>query len=271
MASADTLPAALARHEIELTDEQIELLQRYCAIVGSERAIESHAAHRFREIRQPRRGRQPLAGELPRTRRAQCWMSAPGAAPGIVLAILRPDLEIALCDSVAKKAKAVSGLVADLGLRIPVYHAAAQDVVQQHRRFDTLVIRAVAPLPKLLTWFQPHWDRFGRLLLVKGPAWVEERAAARERRLLHGLRSPSWRATRCQAPNRKAWCSKFVPPMPPPTISRNSPLKKGAGSERPDEFVEGFTAYPRTGRGEGDRHILLPGHRKMSQSPPVLG
>ena len=26
MASADTLPAALARHEIELTDEQIELL-----------------------------------------------------------------------------------------------------------------------------------------------------------------------------------------------------------------------------------------------------
>ena len=32
-----------------------------------------------------------------------------------------------------------------------------------------------------------------------------------------------------------------------------------------------FTAYPRTGRGEGDRHILLPGHRKMSQSPPVFG
>ena len=32
-----------------------------------------------------------------------------------------------------------------------------------------------------------------------------------------------------------------------------------------------FTAYPRTGRGEGGRHILLPGHRKMSQSPPVLG
>ncbi len=32
-----------------------------------------------------------------------------------------------------------------------------------------------------------------------------------------------------------------------------------------------FTAYPRTGRGAGDRHILLPGHRKMSQSPPVLG
>ncbi len=32
-----------------------------------------------------------------------------------------------------------------------------------------------------------------------------------------------------------------------------------------------LTAYPRTGRGEGDRHILLAWHRKMSQSPPVLG
>ena len=32
-----------------------------------------------------------------------------------------------------------------------------------------------------------------------------------------------------------------------------------------------LSAYPRTGRGEGDRHILLTGHRKMSQSPPVLG
>ena len=31
---------------------------------------------------------------------------------------------------------------------------------------------------------------------------------------------------------------------------------------------ERLTAYPRTGRG--GQHILLPGHRKMSQSPPVL-
>ena len=33
----------------------------------------------------------------------------------------------------------------------------------------------------------------------------------------------------------------------------------------------GLRAYPRTIRGEGDRHILLRGLRKMSQSPMVLG
>ena len=38
-----------------------------------------------------------------------------------------------------------------------------------------------------------------------------------------------------------------------------------------DHRCPSLTAYPRTGRGEGDRRILLPGHRKISQSPPVIG
>ena len=40
----------------------------------------------------------------------------------------------------------------------------------------------------------------------------------------------------------------------------------GMGKRKPR-----FGAYSRTCRGEGDRHILLTGHRKMSQSPPVFG
>jgi 16S rRNA (guanine527-N7)-methyltransferase len=110
-----------------------------------------------------------------------------GGLPGALLAILRPDLEVTLCDSVAKKAKAVKQIVTEAGLTIPVAHAPAQELVAR-QRFDTLVIRAVAPLAKLLTWFNPHWDEFGRLLLIKGPSWVEERATARERRLMQGLR-----------------------------------------------------------------------------------
>ena len=106
-----------------------------------------------------------------------------GGVPGVVLAIVRPDLDVALCDSVAKKAKAAEAIVAEIGLPIQVFHAPAQEVVaQQH--FDVLVARAVAPLSKLLRWFAPHWDAFDRLLVIKGPAWVEERAAAREAGLL---------------------------------------------------------------------------------------
>jgi len=110
-----------------------------------------------------------------------------GGVPGVILAILRPDLRVELCDSVAKKARAVAEIVRETGLAIPVHSAAAQVVVAGRPggpdRFDTLVVRAVAPLGKLLGWFAPLTGSFGRLLVVKGPRWQEERDDAR----FHGL------------------------------------------------------------------------------------
>lgn len=55
------------------------------------------------------------------------------------------------------------------------------------RTFDTLTVRAVAPMWRILTWFAPHWRAFEELLLTKGKAWVEERGEARHRGLLKGL------------------------------------------------------------------------------------
>jgi 16S rRNA (guanine527-N7)-methyltransferase len=109
-----------------------------------------------------------------------------GGVPGVLLAIVRPDLEIELCDSVAKRAKAAGVIVAEIGLEIPVHHGPVQELLERNT-FDTLVVRAVAPLAKLLRWLAPHWDAFDRLLLVKGPAWLEERGLAREAGLLRGL------------------------------------------------------------------------------------
>jgi 16S rRNA (guanine527-N7)-methyltransferase len=106
-----------------------------------------------------------------------------GGAPGVILAILRPDLRVELCDSVAKKARAVEAIVAEAGLAIPVHAAAAQALVAGRRegpdRFDTLVVRAVAPLGKLLRWFEPLAGGYGRLLVIKGPRWEEEQVEAR--------------------------------------------------------------------------------------------
>ncbi len=110
-----------------------------------------------------------------------------GGVPGIVLAILRPDLEIVLCDSIAKKAKILNDLVCRLDLPLPVYAARAEELVEEFR-FDTLVARAVGPLPKLAQWFQGRWHQFDRLLAIKGPRWTEERGEARHRGLMHGVR-----------------------------------------------------------------------------------
>ncbi|MFM8635286.1 MAG: 16S rRNA (guanine(527)-N(7))-methyltransferase RsmG [Planctomycetia bacterium] len=108
-----------------------------------------------------------------------------GGVPGIILAILRPDLRVELCDSVAKKARVVADIVRETGLAIPVHAGAAQAIVAARRgggnRFDTLVVRAVAPLVKLLGWFEPIADAYGRMLVIKGPRWEEEKGEARHR------------------------------------------------------------------------------------------
>lgn len=108
-----------------------------------------------------------------------------GGVPGALLAILRPDLRVELCDSVAKKARAVREIVRETGLSLPVHEAAGQAVVKaaaaRGERFDTLVVRAVAPLVKLLSWFEPIAGDFGRLLVVKGPRWEEEKGEARHK------------------------------------------------------------------------------------------
>lgn len=109
-----------------------------------------------------------------------------GGVPGIPLAIMRPDLQVSLAESVGKKAKVLDAMITDLNLPIPVYAARAEDLVDDFR-FDTITVRAVGSLKKLCTWMQPHWESIGRILAIKGPKWVEERSEARHFGVMNGL------------------------------------------------------------------------------------
>ena len=109
-----------------------------------------------------------------------------GGVPGVVLAIVRDDLHVSLSESVGKKARVLDDIVERLHLAVPVFHVRAENVLADHR-FDTLVVRAVAPLKKLLEWLSPHWNTFGRLLVFKGPSWVAERGEARHYGLMREL------------------------------------------------------------------------------------
>ncbi|MCA9265896.1 MAG: 16S rRNA (guanine(527)-N(7))-methyltransferase RsmG [Planctomycetales bacterium] len=109
-----------------------------------------------------------------------------GGVPGIVVAILRPDIEVSLCESTGKKAMALDDMVQRLKIPVPVYHDRAETVLED-LRFSTVMARAVGPIDKMLGWFQNHWDSIGRLLLIKGPKWVEERGTARHLGLLRDL------------------------------------------------------------------------------------
>lgn len=112
-----------------------------------------------------------------------------GGVPGLPLAILRPDLDVSLCESVAKKANVLVAMVEQLELPVTVHAGRVEAVVEPKSGidpFDTLIARAVAPLWKFMRWLRPHPQGWGRLLLVKGPSWVEERGEARHRGLMKG-------------------------------------------------------------------------------------
>ena len=72
-----------------------------------------------------------------------------GGVPGVVLAILRPDLSVSLCESTQKKARAVEAMVGELGLSVPVFATRAEEVLEI-TTFDTLVARALRAAAKVL-------------------------------------------------------------------------------------------------------------------------
>ncbi|NLF08232.1 MAG: 16S rRNA (guanine(527)-N(7))-methyltransferase RsmG [Pirellulaceae bacterium] len=183
----DNLASVLARHAIDLPEPQVALLARYCELLWEWNGKLNLTRHTDYErfIVRDVVDSLTLAGFLERGERV-LDVGSGGGTPGAILAVVRDDLQISLCESVGKKARALSDIVERLGLPTPVLHARAEDVLAS-RSFDTLVIRAVARLRKLLGWFEPHWHSFGRMLVVKGPAWVEERAEARHHGLMNEL------------------------------------------------------------------------------------
>ena len=110
-----------------------------------------------------------------------------GGVPGILLAILRPDLQVSLSESVGKKAAALRHMIETLDLPVAVHGCRGEELLEDFR-FDSVVARAVGPLDKVLSWFpQRVWTSLGRILAIKGPRWPAEKNEAARRGLLRGL------------------------------------------------------------------------------------
>ena len=75
-----------------------------------------------------------------------------GGFPGIPLAIVCPEVNFVLCDSIGKKMKVVRAVVQALGLtNVTVHHGRAEDIKGQ---FDFVVSRAVTRMSRFIPWVQ---------------------------------------------------------------------------------------------------------------------
>jgi 16S rRNA (guanine527-N7)-methyltransferase len=103
--------------------------------------------------------------------------------PGVVLAIARPDLQVTLVEPMARRVAFLEEVRAELALDNV---AIVRQRVEQWRDaplFAVVTARALAPLPRLLTWGLPLLVPGGALLAMKGAsAGAEIEASAAELR-----------------------------------------------------------------------------------------
>ena len=184
---SDNLTDVLGRYEISLPTNQVARIEQYCRLLWDWNQKLNLTRHTDFETFVARDMIDVLQlSALLHERESVLDVGSGGGVPGVVLALLRPDLRITLCESVGKKAAALEAIVRELDLPVAVCAARAEDLLQESQ-FDVLVARAVGPLWKMLKWFQPHWPAIGRLLTVKGPRWTDERGEARHRGYLRSL------------------------------------------------------------------------------------
>jgi len=103
-----------------------------------------------------------------------------GGLPGLVIAIVRPELEVHLLEATAKKAEFLQQTAAALEVRVQVHRGRAEELARGPLRaaFGIVTARAVAPLKRLVGWAAPYLAPTGRLYAIKGERWAEEVEAA---------------------------------------------------------------------------------------------
>ena len=121
--SAERLLTAMAAHQIALPEDQVALLDRYCALLWEWNAKINLTRHTDYDKFVARDLVDSLAfAKFLANGEKILDVGSGGGVPGVVLAILRPDIAVSLSESVAKKARAVADIVAGLGLHVPVLH-----------------------------------------------------------------------------------------------------------------------------------------------------
>ncbi|MBP7500244.1 MAG: 16S rRNA (guanine(527)-N(7))-methyltransferase RsmG [Chryseobacterium sp.] len=106
-----------------------------------------------------------------------------GGFPGIPLAILFPNAQFTLVDSIGKKITVVKGVAESLGLKnVMAHHMRAE---QLKEKFHFVVSRAVTQMPVFLTWLRGKFEKeqfnpkHNGVLYLKGGDLAEELAGLR--------------------------------------------------------------------------------------------
>jgi 16S rRNA (guanine527-N7)-methyltransferase len=107
-----------------------------------------------------------------------CDVGSGAGLPGIVLALLRPDLTVVLAEPLLRRSTFLDEVVSDLGLSTAQVVRERAETLPRGA-YDVVTARAVAPLERLVGWTLPLLRPGGQLLALKGRTAADELTAAR--------------------------------------------------------------------------------------------
>lgn len=91
-----------------------------------------------------------------------------GGLPGLVLAILRPDLDVTVVDAVAKKMRFCQQVISELGLENASAVHSRVEQLNPCSLFATIISRAFSSISQFVSLTRTHLAKDGRLVAMKG-------------------------------------------------------------------------------------------------------
>lgn len=95
-------------------------------------------------------------------------VGAGGGLPGMVLAIVYPDMQVAMVDTVHKKTAFLTQVKAELGLANVTVYTGRVEQLQAPEKFDVITSRAFAELSDFVAWSGHLLKNGGRFIALKG-------------------------------------------------------------------------------------------------------
>lgn len=177
---AQMLIDKLAKHKIELNDDQIKqfeiyrkLLQEYNKVMNLTAIIETeeiYVKHFYDSI---------IPALFIDLKGSLLDVGAGAGFPSIPLKILYPELEVSILEPNNKRVKFLNVLCQDLGINVNIIEERAEDYIKKSNiKYDFVSARAVANMQILLELCIPFTKVNGYFIALKGSKYEEELKAS---------------------------------------------------------------------------------------------
>lgn len=153
--------------------------------------------------------------------------------PGVPLAILRPDMQVVLVDSIQKKLTFIEGACAKLGIKnVKCIHMRAEEGGRRRKtreNFDVVTARAVKSMPVISEWAMPFVKVGGIFAAMKGPGAEDELKQAGK--ILRELKGELVEKKDLTLPTGEKRCILYIKKTAP--CPKTYPRKVGVAEKKP--------------------------------------